>query len=129
MPTSQSQSFAPAGVKRTVAPTIQAIEVADLKRHARIDDSSIDSNLSVLEYIQAATDYVQDEQNRSLLSSTWQAVYDCFPACGVFYLPRPPLIAVASITYLDSGGSQQTLSTDYYAVDNVSEPGRVYLKH
>lgn len=42
-----------------------------------------------------------------------------------FFLPKPPLVSVTSITYVDTNGATQTLASDQYLVDSVSEPGRV----
>lgn len=134
MATMTSPNVGPRGLKRTVAPTIKAIELSAFKKHAKVDLADEDDLL--LEYIEAATDYVQDEQQRALCLSTWQAVYDCFPSSGVFYVPRPPLahgVVVETvpqeveITYLDSSGDEQTLPESYYVVDTISEPGRISL--
>lgn len=115
------------GLKRTVAPIFQPLKVLDIKQSGRIDDNG--EIRLIHEYIDAATDYAQDHQNRCLCQSTWQAVYDSFPSCGVFYLERPPLVSVTSVTYLDLNGDTQTLATSVYKVDAVSEPGRVALKY
>jgi hypothetical protein len=40
-------------------------------------------------------------------------------------IPQPPLVAVDSITYLDTDGTRQTLSSASYTVDSNREPGRV----
>ena len=50
---------------------------------------------------------------------------DKFPK--VFKLPRPLLVSVSSIKYVDSGGTEQTLADSVYDVDVYSEPGRVGL--
>lgn len=119
-------SVGPRGLKRTVAPTLQVISVATFKQHARIDVD--DDDTLIAEYLEAATEYVEKYQNRCWRQATWQAAYDCFPADCVFYLSLPPLVSVTSIVYLDSAGDSQTLSTDYYTVDAISQPGRVALK-
>ena len=123
--TNQS-SVGPRGLRRTVAPTLQVISVATFKQHARIDVD--DDDTLIAEYLEAATEYVEKYQNRCWRQATYQAVYDCFPSDGVFYMPVPPLVSVTSIVYTDSAGDSQTLSTDYYAVDAASQPGRVSLK-
>jgi hypothetical protein len=41
------------------------------------------------------------------------------------FLPWPPLRSVDSIKYIDQYGVQQTLTTDQYLVDSVTEPPRV----
>ncbi|MGD9644423.1 MAG: hypothetical protein AB7U73_01850 [Pirellulales bacterium] len=127
MTSQESARVAPNGLKRTVAPTIQAVDLAGFKRHHGIDIPDLD--LTLLEYIDAATEWCERYQCRALRQSTWAAVYDCFPADGVFYLPMPPLIAVSSITYLDAAGVSQTLDADVYTVDAISEPGRVALAY
>jgi len=40
-------------------------------------------------------------------------------------LPYAPLISVDSITYVDTDGATQTLSSSLYKVDNISEPARI----
>lgn len=127
MTTSNSPSLLSAGVrgqKRTSTPTFQAIDLTAFKQHARIDLADEDTLL--LDYIQAATDYAEQYQQRAILSATWQTTYDYFPPCGVFYL-LPPLSSVTSITYYDTAGVSQTLSASLYTVDTVSEPGRVAI--
>lgn len=41
------------------------------------------------------------------------------------FLPRPPLVTVDSVTYYDTDGTLQTLSSSQYLVDIVSEPARL----
>jgi hypothetical protein len=40
-------------------------------------------------------------------------------------LPRPPLVAVSSITYVDTAGATQTLDASAYQVDAADEPARI----
>ena len=44
-------------------------------------------------------------------------------------IPRPPLISISSITYIDSDGVEQTLSSSLYRVGTKSSPGRVTPAH
>lgn len=122
--TSLLQSRKPRGLKRTVAPTFQAVDTATCRQHARIYITDEDALLA--EYIESATEYVERQQNRCLRASTWQATYDAFADC--FEIPIPPLVSVSSIAYLDESGATHTLSTNVYAVDAVSEPGRISPK-
>lgn len=123
--TSQSLSQGLRGLRRTVAPTLRAVDLNSFKVHAGYEDDDQDTLIS--EYIDAATDYAEEYQNRCWRLSTWQATYDSFPCDGVFYLPRPPLVAVSSIAYRDTAGDSQTFSASYYVVDAISEPGRIGL--
>jgi uncharacterized phiE125 gp8 family phage protein len=54
---------------------------------------------------------------------TWEQAMDRFP-CGAIYVQRPPLIAVASITYLDADGAEQTLAPADYKVSNAGWENR-----
>ncbi len=44
-------------------------------------------------------------------------------------MPRPPLISVSSIKYLDLDGTETTVATSVYRVDADSEPGRITLDY
>jgi len=125
---SQNGNLAPAGLKRTVAPTLRIISVSAFKLHHNVPDDDTDTLIE--EYIEAATDFAEQYQRRCFRDSTWQALYDCFPSGGVFYVPIPPLIADSvSITYLDEAGASQTLASSVYTVDAISQPGRVALAY
>lgn len=125
--TSQDNQPGPRGLQRTVAPTFRAIDLSQLKLQARIDGD--DEDILLLDYIDAATDYIEGRQGRCLRQSTWQAVYDGWPSCGVYYLAMPPLVSVSSVAYLDAAGVSQTLSSSVYAVDAISQPGRLALAY
>lgn len=121
--TTTYQSLQPRSIRRTVAPTYDALDMNLVRQHCRIDTHDEDQLLR--EYAEAAADYAEHYQNRALRTSTWEAIYDGFPGCE-WELPRQPLQSVSSITYLDEDGASQTLSTDVYLVAAAS--GRVALK-
>ena len=136
---------------RTVDPAVQIMTVADAKLHLRIDTSAEDSLVSAL--IDAATAAIEAYTHRALITQTWRMSIDRFPypypgngswsvdplfiqqpAVGGWlampiYLPRPNLLAVSSITYLDLTGSQQTLSPSVYTVNTDELPGTVSLSN
>jgi uncharacterized phiE125 gp8 family phage protein len=64
------------------------------------------------------------DTRRSCLPQWWTLVLDQFPASGLIVLPRPPVLQVASITYLDSAGAAQVLtgSPAEFDVDLPSGP-------
>lgn len=86
-----------------------------------------DDDQSVYEYIDSATEYAEQYQNRCLCSSAWEATYDYFP--DVFSVPIPPLVSVQEIAYTDSAGDAQVLSSSLYVVDTHSQPGRIALAY
>lgn len=76
---------------------------------------------------------------RCLVQQTWDLKLDYFPnhrnteggyqaayfAGDAIRMPLSPLRSVTSITYVDTNGVSQTLSSSKYTVDTASEPGRI----
>lgn len=100
-------------------PTDEAIKallpLADFKAHLRITDDLEDA---IAETMLIETYRVMDGRDgflgRAVLPQSWRLVLDCFPT--VIVLPLPDLIAVTSITYLDTAGDPQTLPAEDYAI-------------
>jgi len=59
---------------------------------------------------------------RALITQVWNLVLDVFPSCGYIHLPKPPLISVGSITYLDTDGASQTFAASKYVVEIPAGP-------
>lgn len=109
-------------LKRTVEPTSEPVKPADMADHCRI--SVADDDQWMLRAIRAAREFTENVQWRTLVSSTWRLTLDQFPSWEIKF-PMPPLVSVSSITYLDTSGTTQTLSSSLYLVDTDAEPGRV----
>lgn len=109
-------------INRTVDPTAEPILLDEAKAHCRVDITDDDALITAL--IIAAREYVEEQTARQLITATWVRHLDCFPA-GVIELPRPPLISVGAITYIDPNGVIQTLDPSQYTVDIWTEPGRL----
>lgn len=115
------------GLKRT-SNLAAGVSLARAKKHLELSggaDSHHDSQVSSL--VLAATKVVEDRTGRALVSQTWEMTLDRFPLTGPrrIVLPRPPLSSVSSITYVDSDGASQTLSSSNYRVSTHREPGTV----
>lgn len=103
------------------APASLPVTRSELKLWSRIDDSYEDALLDAL--IAEATAYLDGADGilaRCLISQTWKLTYDGFS--DTMELPLGPVTAVNSVKYYDSDSTLQTLSTDYYTVDLVSQP-------
>jgi uncharacterized phiE125 gp8 family phage protein len=94
----------------TVAPATEPLELEDAKTHCRVDGGDSDSELGSM--IAAARGFVEDYCGIKLVSQT--VVLRCSSFCDFIDLPIAPISSVTSITYLDSSGVEQTLSTDVY---------------
>ena len=127
----------PSGLVRVTPPAQEPITLGEAKAHARIDAAltAFDSDLQIK--IAASRETVERETGRALLTQTWRASYSRFPragdwfygesasSAGELYLPYPPLQAVTSIEYVDTGGTLRTMPPEDYQVDTDAFPGRV----
>lgn len=89
-----------------------------------------DENLIVADLIDGAEGAYEEYTGNALRLSTWDLYLDEFPGNGdPIEIPKAPLVSVESITYQDSTGIEQTLSTAMYVVDasNQKQLGRIWL--
>ena len=120
----------------TSAPSAEPVSLDVAKVHCRVSLSYTGDDAYILALIVAAREYCEKETRRSFVARTYelrmnglpcrfasQAGYlrsfERFPVYtyGEIRLPKPPLIAVESITYIDMDGNQQTLDPSQYQVD------------
>lgn len=116
-------------VSVTTGPTEEPITLEDAKAHLRVDNDDAGENAWITTAIQAAREQVENDTRRALFTQTLRLNLDRFPISDTIYIPRPPLQSVASITYVDSAGATQTMSSGDYIVDTASEPGRIVLAY
>lgn len=111
-------------IKRTLQVESEPVTLTEARTYMRInsDDTSQDTHIEQV-LIPAARQYVEEFTGRQLLTATWRLRLQCFPK--VILLPYPPLLAVSSITYLDTAGTSQTLSSSNYTVWTDLEPGQI----
>lgn len=129
-----------------VPPAVEPISLSMAKKQLRVDIPD-DDDLINLVYIPAARDYAERITNRAFYTQTWQYYVDNF-AYGdyrstvprdqrepwnysaywndfAFRLPKPRVLNVEAINYLDAAGTPQVLDPSLYYVDYNSEPGRI----
>jgi len=73
--------------------------------------------------IRSATKSAEAITRKTMLTASLTYVLDGWTA--VIYLPKSPVQSVTSITYVDENGTTQTLASDQYRTDFVSEPARI----
>lgn len=113
-----------ASLSIVTGPVAEPVTLAEAKAHCRVEHSSDDTLISSL--IVAAREYVETETRRALCTQTWDlTIHRAWPSywdaeCHEWRigieLPRPPLVSVTSITYVDTAGDSQTLAADQYQV-------------
>ena len=101
----------------------EPVVIADVKRQVRLPGASDEDKLLSGIYIPAARERCETATRRQMRVVTYDAKLDGFPAAAAWIeLPRPPLISVTSITYVDGDGTTQTWASNQYVVDAPSGP-------
>ena len=110
-----------------VAPLSLPLSLTEIKTHLRVDHSDEDAKITALTW--AAVNYVEAATSRALVAHTRRIYADSFADASVdvdvVEIARGPLRAVSSITYSDTNGNAQTLSTTDYTVDKFSQRARI----
>lgn len=110
----------------------EPITLAEAKLHLREDGTEQDTLISSL--IITAREWLETRTKRCIKSDSLFLELDEFPARKkadstidyTIYVPRPPLVSVTSITYVDTSGATQTMAASDYQVDADSTPGRIF---
>lgn len=112
---------------RVSGPDCEPITLSEAKQHLRVVGST--DNEYIANLITMAREEIEKLTRLALITQTWRMKFNGWPSGDHFCLSPAPLLAVSSITYLDTNGSSQTLSTDVYEVDTARMPGVVWLKY
>lgn len=123
---------------RTIDAAVEPVTLAMARKQCRVEVDDDDQLLTL--YIKAARQYCEKVTDRAVLQQTWRLTLRNFPNYGWIHqrdgslplwrrpgilLPKPRLIAVASITYLDTTGERQTLDPSLYNVEPDALPARI----
>lgn len=110
------------GYKLITAPAELPVTVDELKIHFSILTTGDELLLGTL--LKKAVEVAETMTTKRLITQTWEYTMDFLPPHIV--MPYAPLQSITSIKYIDTNGTEQTLASNKYKVDNVSIPGRVY---
>jgi uncharacterized phiE125 gp8 family phage protein len=111
------------------APTDAVVTLDDFKAQMRDPGDDDDFLQAVLDAAVAQIDPAGGGWlERALRTQTWELRLDRFPAHEI-RLPYPPLIAITSVIYTDTGGTTQTLAaTTGYRVIDGGRSGKSFLR-
>lgn len=116
------------GLTLVTAPASEPLTTAEAKSHLRVDTTDDDTLIDA--FVKAARQYVEEDMGRALITQTWDYTLDKFPSDGsAIQLPRPPLVSVTSITYVDSNGATQTVTSTDYIVNAGKRNGEITLAY
>lgn len=120
-----------AGLVRISAPETTPVDLDEAKKHVIVEHAEDDALIE--RYLGAATGAAERYLGRALIDQTWDLYLDAFPARMfrdnrqglAIDIPRPPLIAVEGVFYLDADEIEQEVDAADYVVDAIRQPGRV----
>lgn len=95
--------------------TTATLNLADASLGAEAPTTNTTQDPRLTGLIVAVRDRAELGTNRALITQTWDYVLDGFPADGYIEIPRPPLVSVTYVKYVDMAGVLQTMTvnTDY----------------
>ncbi len=106
------------------APATEPLALAEAKLHLRVDADLTDDDALISALIVAARQQAEHRTGRALVTQQWRLGLACFPDDSL-ELPKPKLVSVQSVTYLDSNGTRQTLAGSEYDVITDELVGRI----
>lgn len=109
------------GLKLDTAPAEEPVTLDEAKEHCRVYDAAEDFGLSTR--ISAARRWCEHFTFRQFVEATWLLGLDHFPRR--FLLPKPPLLTVEELSYVDGDGATVVMDPSDYRVDTIGEPGVV----
>lgn len=110
------------GLVVTVQPVIEPLTVSEVADHLRCEETA-----DLAAKITAARQHCETFTGRAFITRTLRLTLDAFPCSGVIELPRPNLLTVTGVQYVDTDGDTQTFSSSDYSVDTAALPGRILL--
>lgn len=95
------------------------------KLHLQETESDNDPLINV--YIEAATRFVENYCRITLMPTVYEERMDEWPSDGIWELRKYPFIQIESITYIDTEGDTQTLSSSLYSTSIKHTIPYIYL--
>ena len=113
--------------KTTTAPTSEPITLTEAKAQLRVESDFTEDDTWISSAITVVREQVESLTNRALMPQSFELAIPKFE--DTIALPKPPFSSLTSIQYYDEDDVLQTLSSDYYLVNDFVEPTEVIKKH
>lgn len=116
-------------IKRTSVVTTEPITLATARLHLRLDavgsPPSHPDDALVTSLIKVAREAVEAYTELTVAQTTYAMALDEFPVDAI-ELGTYPINSITSITYTDTNGTTQTLSSGSYIFDSYSNPAKIF---
>lgn len=99
----------------TTPPTSEPVTLETAKAHCKVTQT--DEDALIRSYIAAAREQAEHLTGRALAQATFELRLDAFTDC--IELPRPPLISLAGIRYLDASSEEHDLAPEAFYLDDT----------
>jgi uncharacterized phiE125 gp8 family phage protein len=104
-------------MKVITPPATEPVTLAEMRTQLGITDASdTASDTTITRRIIEARQWVEAHIRRALITQTLEIRMDCFPE--YISLPYPPVISITSVKYIDTDGTEQTLGSSNYVLDD-----------
>ena len=113
-------------VSVTSAPATEPVSRTEAKLHLRVDTTTDDTWID--NAIQAAREYAETVTGRAFITQTLALKLEGFPNGQPLWLPRPPLVSVTSVAYVDPNGNTQSWASNAYELSQPSGPRASYAR-
>lgn len=109
-------------VTQLTYPTALPVSLKAVKQHCRIetDETEFDDDLNDL--IRTAVEWVQDSCHLCLITTSFRAVWDLFPAYWL-NLPLWPVSSITTVAYYDLSGVDTNIAS--YQSDLIQAPAKI----
>lgn len=109
------------GTKVITQPTLaNVIALADLRLHLKLEGTADDTQASAA--LAAGHGYAEHYTGLSIGAQVRELALDAFPSAGGIRLPGGPVTAINSVKYIDTTGTEITLATSAYTLDDYQAP-------
>ena len=105
-------------------PTAEPVTLLELRDHLEVIDPVKNEYAEAL--IKVARQSLEEMTWSAFVTQTWDQWFDGF--ASPLKLKKPPVASITSVTYTDTAGDTQTLSTDVYELGDDNGIGIVRLK-
>lgn len=103
-------------------PAAEPLELAFVRDYHLRSPNGTAEDVYLERLIRAARVMAERTTRRALIDQRWDLLIDNRFPCGEILLPRPPLIEVEAITYVDGDAVEQTLAPEAYQVTRPTGP-------
>jgi uncharacterized phiE125 gp8 family phage protein len=108
-------------------PAAEALTLADVKAHLRIDQDDEDDLLVSL--IGVARQHLEQTTGLALVSQAMRLYLDGWPQAGFIEITRGPVMAVSEVRIYDDAGVETVVDLSGHVLDGAARPARLWLRN